>query len=252
MNAFRRIRFGDPDPIHFSPTELCKCPKSLLGKKEGVETIYAPETLQIFEDGSTIHLKEGILRNGMKGLIDMELHMTIIRDDESYIISGYSDFLMFDMIGMYIEDLKSCKFGAFWHFLKEKGSPSELLQVSIYAWLYWIINKVRITKGVITKISRENPRNQISLEIDLIPVEQITEFIEEHPTILFLQDKITKTEFNNRTKQYVENNRWMCNYCDDLKCSIRTKLLKEDDKKCQQNLNSVSYTHLTLPTILLV
>jgi len=226
---FSRINRNDPDPIHYSPTELVTCPKILLNKKEGKIREYSEDTLKVFEEGSTIHFKKGILRDGMKGLLNNELHMSAIHDSKEYVISGYADFLMFDLIGLYIEDLKSCKKGAFYHFLKEKGSSSEILQVSIYGFLYFVVNKVRIEKGVITKIDRDNPRNSLSLEIDLIPIEEIEKFILEHPTINFINKAITKKEFLARTKEYVKVNRWFCKYCDDLSCVIR-KELENDDK----------------------
>ena len=227
---FRKRRYNDPDPIHWSPTELTKCPKALLRKKEGHKKEYSEDTLSIFEKGSEIHLETDILRSGAKAVIETELHATIIHESEEYIVSGYMDFLMFDLKGLYIEDLKSCNKGAFYYFMKEIGSPSEKLQVSIYAFLYFIIHGVRIKKGVITKIDRENPRNRISLEIDLIPINEIQSLIEDHPTINFLLEKTNKKEFLRRTKAYIKKNRWMCKYCDDSDCSIK-KQLETGDKK---------------------
>ena len=218
---FRTKKYSDPEVIHYSPTELIKYPKALLRKKEGHKKEYSEDTLSIFEKGSEIHLKTDI---------ETELHATVIHESEEYIVSGYMDFLMFDMKGLYIEDLKSCNKGAFYYFMKEIGSPSEKLQVSIYAFLYFIIHGVRIKKGVITKVDRENPRNRISLEIDLIPINEIQSLIEDHPTINFLLEKINKKEFLRRTKAYIKKNRWICKYCDDSDCSIK-KQLKTGDKK---------------------
>lgn len=221
MGVFRRIRKSDPNVPHFSPTEFCTCPEKLLDKKNGVPVVFGPETLEIFEKGSEIHLDEAILRDGANNLVAKDLHMTVIKDDLSYIFSGYLDFLMYDLKGKYIEDLKSCNRKAFYHFNKNGPSQKEKLQVSLYGYLYFLLNRVRIKRGMITKIDRSNPRNRISLEFDLIPIEEMEEFVINHPVIMFLDGKINRDTFLKLVREYISKNQWLCGYCDKSKtCKI--------------------------------
>ena len=68
MSNFRRMRRGDPNPVHFSPTELAKCPIKLTEKKEGTYVFKPTEKLsEIFEKGSHIHVDEGIYRYNARG-----------------------------------------------------------------------------------------------------------------------------------------------------------------------------------------
>ena len=225
---FRKRRFNDPNPVHFSPTELCKCPLALLDKKKGIYKEYDAETLAIFDAGSTIHYLKEMLSKGSRQIIDTELHMTVISKDDDYIISGYLDVLEMDTDGLYIVDMKSCNPKAFYYFLKDGASPSELLQVSLYAWLFYVVNKVKITKGVIRKISRDNMRNSVSLEFDLITPDEIETFVLGHPTINYFLKKINKKEFEARTLEFMKQNEWMAKYCDKKKtCSVRKQLLKD-------------------------
>jgi len=231
MSNFRRMRRGDPNPIHFSPTDLAKCPLKLTQKKEGKYVFKPSEKLsEIFEKGNSIHVNEGIYRTSGKQLIDTELHLTVIRNDLAMIFSGYMDFLMIDENGLYIEDLKSCNRSAFYHFNTDPDSFSEKIQVSAYRWLYFQIHGVIIDRGVITKIDRENPRNRIALGINLYSIDSMDDFINSHPSIMKATgQEITDEEFLVKTEKLIRKNRWVCRYCEDQnECDINIKLSKEE------------------------
>ena len=229
MTGFRRMRKGDPNPMHFSPTEMAKCPYLLTNKKEHkVSFVYTDKVKEIFKRGSEIHTLEGIYREGAKGLINTELHMTVIKKDETMIFSGYMDFLMIDENGLYIEDLKSCDRKAFYHFNSNPSSFSEKIQVSAYRWLYFQIFGVEITRGVITKIDRENTRNRISLEVPMYSISYMDKFLDQHPSISSATgQKITAGRFVELTEIIIRKNRWVCKYCDISKdCDLNIKLTK--------------------------
>lgn len=231
MIGYRRMRKGDPNPVHFSPTELAKCPIKLTEKKEGKYIFKPSEKLsEIFETGNYIHICEGQYRNHARGLIDTELHLTVIRKDLKCIFSGYMDFLMIDERGMYIEDLKSCNRNAFYHFNSDPNSFSEKIQVSAYRWLYYQVHGVIIDRAVITKIDRENPRNRIALEIPMYSIDSMDDFIWNHPSIAVATgDPLTDQEFRKRTEKIIRKNRWVCRYCEDNKeCKLNIKLTREE------------------------
>lgn len=232
---YRRLRKGENKaPIRLSPTDLGKCPLKLYNKKIGKkEYVYTEKTLKIFEKGNRIHVMTGILRTGSKELIDTELHMTIIREDGKVIFSGYTDFIMMDDNGLYIEDLKSCNRKAFYHFFTNKDNYSEKVQVSAYRWLYYIIFGVIIQRGIITKIDRDNTLNKLSLEIDMIPVDEMEELVNNNPALLRFEAKITEAELLKLTNDFIkDNNRWSCSYCDEKKeCVINKKLTLEEKEE---------------------
>ena len=231
MNNFRRMRKGDPNPIHFSPTDMAKCPIQLRAKKEtGKERVISDELKEIFAKGNEIHINEGIYRHGARGLLETEMHITMIRKAKDMIFSGYMDFLMIDEKGMYIEDLKSCNRNAFYHFNTNPESFSEKIQVSSYRYLYYTIFGVRISRAVITKIDRKNPRNRISLEVPMYSIAYMEKFLEHHPAIRMALDYvITEEKFMEHTEHIMRKNRWVCGYCDDNKlCPINIKLTAEE------------------------
>ena len=229
--GFRRMRKGDPNPIHFSPTEMAKCPIQLDGKKDGTKKFtYTEKVKEIFKQGSTIHLNEGIYRHGARGLIETELHMTVISDKLDMIFSGYADFIMIDEKGLYLEDLKSCARSAFYHFNSNPEQFSEKIQISSYRWLYFQLFGVDIERAVITKIDRAEPRNRISLLIRPYSLEYMDKYIESHPSIRkALKYAMTKEQKDKVTEYIIRKNRWVCNYCDDKKtCPLNKKLTLEE------------------------
>ena len=231
LKGYRRMRKGDPNPIHFSPTDMAKCPLQLRAKKEtGKVREISPELKEIFAKGNEIHVLEGIYRKGARGFVENELHMTMIRTTKDMIFSGYMDFLMIDEKGLYIEDLKSCNRNAFYHFNTNPEQFSEKIQVSSYRYLYYIIFGVRIDRAVITKIDRANTRNRISLEVPMYSIAYMEKFLEHHPAIrMALKYEITEEKFNEHSEHIIRKNRWVCNYCDDSKsCPINIKLTSEE------------------------
>ena len=224
------MRKGDPNPIHFSPTDMAKCPLQLDKKKAGKKFVYTPELKEIFKKGNTIHHNEGIYRKGARGHIDTELHMTVIKNDKEMIFSGYADFIMIDENGLYGEDLKSCNRKAFYHFNSDPSQFSEKIQVSSYRWLYFQVFGVDIERWVITKIDREEPRNRMSLLVPVYSIEYMDKFLENHPSIRkSLKLNMTEEQKDRVTEYIIRKNRWVCNYCDDKKtCSLNKKLTAEE------------------------
>lgn len=230
MSNFRRMRKGDNNPVHFSPTDLAKCPIILEKKKLGKgDFVYTPKVRTIFEKGTHIHVLEGLWRENARNFVEKELHMTMIAKDKSIIFSGYADFIMLDQNGLYIEDLKTCDRKAFYHFGKDGGSWSEILQVSAYRLLYFVIFGVKIDRAVITKIDRDNPLNRYSLEVDMLEMEDMEDFILNHPTVLKITKNMINDDFEKATLNNIKSNRWVCKYCQDNKdCFINNKLTKEE------------------------
>ena len=237
MSEFRRLRHGESEDgiLRFSPTDLAKCPIILRDKKLGLhEYKYTEATKHIFAEGSKIHVLRGIYRSGSKEQVNTELRMKCIKDDGAYIFSGYTDFVMLDENGLYIEDLKSCSRRAFYHFNNEKGSVGERIQVSAYRWLYYVVFGVIIERAVITKIDRENTLNKFALEVEIMSINDFEDFLINHPTVLFLQDKINEKVFLSRTKEYVQKERWLCRYCDrseDCEINLALNIEEEVNKK---------------------
>jgi len=251
MNSkFRRMRKGDPDPVHLSPTDLGKCPAQIIKKKQPKKypRKYSPELIEILEAGNRLHVTTSIYRDGSKGLIDNEKHMKAISLNEDVIFSGYADFIMIDENGLYIEDLKTTKREAFFHFNKSPDSYSEKVQLSAYRWLYWIIFGVKIKRGIITKIDRIEPLNRISLKIDMFSIDRTEELILNNPALLLLQGKISQEEFENKTLDFVLNNgnKWLCKYCDDRNtCKInRQRKIIEKKKKAEQKAKKEEFQKL--------
>ena len=224
------MRKGDPNPIHFSPTDMAKCPIQLDAKKAGKKFVYTEKVREIFKIGNTIHHNEGIYRHGARGHIDTELHMTVIKNTVDMIFSGYADFIMIDEKGLYGEDLKSCDRKAFYHFNSDPESFSEKIQVSSYRWLYFNIFGVDIERWVITKIDRAEPRNRISLLIKTYSIEYMDKFLENHPSIRkSLRLDMTEVQKEKVTDYIIRKNRWVCKYCDDSKtCPLNKRLTTEE------------------------
>ena len=211
INKFRRLRKGENKVIHYSPTDMSKCPIILRKKKIGKYVDkFSDATLTIFAGGNKVHVLEGIYRKGSMGHIDTEKHMSIIENSGKYIFSGYADFVMIDHNGLYLEDLKSCNKKAFYFFQKEKGSASEKIQISAYRYLYYIVFGVIIERGVITKIDRDNTLNRMSLEIEMLSIKDMENYITNHPTIRRLLNEITDATFNKETYKFIKGNRWVC------------------------------------------
>ena len=232
MTEFRRFtkRESEEGLMRYSATDMAKCPIILRDKKLGLsEYVYTDATREIFAEGSKIHELEGVWREGARGHLNTELGMRCVKKDKAYVFSGYQDFKMINENGMYIEDLKSCNRNAFYFFNNEKGSYSERLQVSAYRWLYYVVFGVIIEHAVITKIDRDNTLNRFSLEVEMLSINDFESFLINHPTVLFLQDKITERTFQKRTKDYIKQERWLCKYCDrSEKCKINIALTKTE------------------------
>jgi hypothetical protein len=215
-----------------------KCPIQLVKKKSfEYKFIPTPKILKKFEKGNKAHILTGIYRSGARGLIDTEKHMTAINRDLSMIFSGYSDFIMIDEKGLYIEDLKTCDRKAFYNFFSDPESYTEKIQVSCYNWLYYIVFGVIINRGVITKIDRDNYRNRISLEIDLFSIDLTEKKILQNPAVLYILNMISEEDLHLETEIFLTKNkcRWLCSYCQDKKiCTLNKKLTQIEKKEKEE------------------
>lgn len=190
-----------------------------------VSPLPTTEKLQeIFDIGSEKHFDDQVLLKGAHCIIDIEESRKIKHKELGYSLVGRRDFLRFDMQGKYIEDLKTSQFKSFFYRLKEypKINENYKLQLSIYAYLEYINTGVRITKGVITAIDKENPRNRISLESVLYIANDIEKFIDSHPVILKMLDKINEEKLYEVCVAFMQGKSWMCGNCQySEKCKIR-------------------------------
>ena len=244
---FRRINHNDPDPIHYSPTDLTKCPIQVHNKKTGVYISPAEKLKEIFQKGNKAHILEGIKREGSKTHVATEVYMKVIHIDKSMIFSGYADFIMYDG-DLYIEDLKTCDLKAFYHFFTNSDTFELKVQLNAYRYLYYVLHGVLIDKLIVTKIDRNNLFNRISLQISTIPIDTMEKYIMQNPAVLYGLKEIDKKTFLESTLNYIKDNdlRWLCRYCNDKKtCPINKKLTllekkdKEKDKKQKELFDSL-------------
>lgn len=113
-------------------------------------------------------------------------------------------------------------------------------QLSLYAYLYYIENGFFIDKGIITKVDKENPRNRISREVNLLPLNEIKELILNHPTIRFYFNEISEREFLQACKKRIIDYKetWLCSNCqykEECKVYTEIKLYLEKLKKEKKN-----------------
>jgi len=153
------------------------------------------ELNQIFDMGNEVHHEDEVLNMDAKRGVSCEEYIKALHESEKFAISGFHDYIKMDFRGLYLEDLKSGKFGSFYFFLKEGMKRDYIIQLSTYAYLYYIKNGVYIKKGVITKIDKENTRNRLSLETDLMPREEIAEFLLNFPVIHAILGELRKVDF---------------------------------------------------------
>lgn len=209
---FRKAYYDNNIP-NFRASSLCNCYYAFylsLTKPKPYTTI----STEAFEKGSEIHNEIEILQAGSKNIIDSEKALKIIHVSKKYTISGHYDFLKFDFNGQYLEDLKSAKFESFYYFFNKEIDLRYKLQLSIYAYLYYIEKGFKITHGVITKIDKNNPRNKLSRETTLFTPSEIREFLVNHPTILYMTEAINEKQLLNESqKQMTEKEQWRCIHC---------------------------------------
>lgn len=189
---------------------------------------------KIFDLGNEVHLDDNYLSEGARNILGREEYMRIVHESETWGISGLLDYDKFNFSsGKYIEDMKSTKIGGFFFFLKEKVKPEDKGQMSIYAYMKYVITGTKRYKGVIRKIDKEEPLNQLQLVTDLFDIEYIRNFLIDHPvkkTILghMTPEKLAeqcakkmRPEINKSTGEH-----WRCLNCTyaDGSCPVRQQI----------------------------
>jgi hypothetical protein len=199
----------------FGPSTLCtKCPLQFFLKKT-VKKEITPETIEIFDSGNDHHDREVRLNDGAKCIIHAEEHMKIKHKSGKFIISGKADHIKFDFDGRYIEDYKTCKYDSLKYFLENDIPLEYIWQTSLYAFIYYIHTGIVITRGIITKIDKENPRNRASRCFDLKTIAETEEFIVKHPVIQYFMDKnLNKTIDTILEATKLVYHTLDCNVCD--------------------------------------
>lgn len=190
----------------FSPSGLCEdCPLqyyfTLNIKKE-----LTKEVKEIFDKGNDIHDREVVLNKGARCVINAEDKMKIIHNELGYVVSARYDHLKFDFEGRYLEDYKTCQGESIPNFFIEPIPKKHVVQLSIYAFVFYINTGILITRGVITKIDKDKPRNRGSREFELMSMEDIEKYIVNHPTILHMTGQkdfeYLKSESETNIKSY--------------------------------------------------
>lgn len=188
------------------------------------------ELSDIFDLGNEVHREEEYLRLGARNILECEEYFRIIHESDEWGVAGLLDYDKLSFKGAYIEDLKSTKFGGFYFFLKESVKPEDRRQMSIYAYMKYVHTGTKRTRGVITKIDKEEPLNRMSLVADLMSIDEVRKFLLNHPVVLVILGKITeeklieictakmRPEVNQKTLEH-----WRCGNCQyaDGTCPVR-------------------------------
>lgn len=194
---------------------------------------------EIFDKGNKVHNEDEVLNHGARRVVSCEKYIKAIHESEFYAISGFHDYIKISFKGLYIEDLKSCQPGGLYYFLKEGIGKTHVLQLSFYAYLYYIETGVFISTGVITKIDKENTLRRISLATQLYPPAFMRDWITNHPLILSVIGKISEEEFLEKcyhnikelAPDYFAGKRksiWLCGNCQYKPCKLM-KYMKEEE-----------------------
>jgi len=182
------------------------------------------ELNEIFDAGNVVHHYDEIYSEGGRGIVSCESYIKAIHESEKFCISGLHDYIKLDRNGLYIEDLKSTIPGGLYWFFKKGVDDGYKLQLSVYAYLYYLKHGVWIDTGVITKINKENTRDRISLSAKLFPLEYIRDVIVNHPVMKTISGEMTEKELlsvayaklKEIDPEWAKGNRkeaWVCKNC---------------------------------------
>lgn len=209
---------GKPIPI-FSASRFSSCDwNHYVGIVKPLPV--TDELSDIFDMGNEVHREEEYLRLGARNILECEEYMRIVHTSERWGVAGLLDYDKLSFRGAYLEDLKSTKWGGFFFFLREGMKHEDKRQMSIYAYMKYVHTGTKRTRGVITKIDKEEPLNRMSLVADLIPINEIRTFLTKHPVKRVILGEITEKEFidscigkmasevNQKTGEH-----WRCGNC---------------------------------------
>lgn len=222
---------GEPIPI-FSASMFSSCDWNHYQVKKAPRVI-GDELSKIFDKGNVVHREEEYLRQGARNILECEEYMRIVHTSETWGVSGLLDYDKLCFRGGYIEDLKSTKIGGFYFFMKEGVNEDNTIQMSIYSFMKYVCTGVSRSRGVITKIDKEEPLNRLSLVGDLHNADMMTDYLINHPVkkvylgeiseedFIALTIKKLKPQVNKNTGEY-----WKCTNCAyaDGTCPVRQGL----------------------------
>lgn len=184
------------------------------------------ELNNIFDIGTTVHHQDNVLYKGAKCIEATEIEMKIVHEKRLFTMSAHADYVKFDFNGLYIEDMKSCKENAFFYFVKciTNGlSKDYIKQLSGYSFMYYIHKGgVRVEKGVIRRIQKDNTRNQMAIEDNLMSIEKMLKFVKTHPVLLCMLGIIKEDKLIEKCKVQMEGEKWKCSNCSrrEMDCPV--------------------------------
>jgi len=188
---------------------------------------------EIFDLGNEVHLEDNYLTEGARNILHKEEYFRIIHESEAWGVSGILDYDKFNFSGKYLEDMKSTQKGGLYFFLKEGVKMEDKRQMSIYAYMKFVFTGTKRYKGVIRKIDKVEPLNQLQLVTDLFEIEKIRNFLVNHPVRRCYFKEITEEELAeitaNRLRKGVNKNtgeHWLCTNCSlaDGTCPVRQQI----------------------------
>jgi len=189
----------------------------------------------IFDKGNEVHHAIEVLEEGGRHIISCEAYIKVIHESKTFCIGGLHDYIKMYFGGLYLEDMKSTKAGGLHYFFRNGVDLRYKLQMSLYAYLYYVKTGVWINKGVITKVNKENILDRVSMSADLCSREYIRKYILNHPVILCVIGKITQhqllalaaqklLEMDNGYASGKKDLPWVCDNCQYLgKTSVGNK-----------------------------
>lgn len=223
----------DSNPVDKDGNEILQLRMSRLsGCPEGYwQDLHDPQQItdelnETFDKGNDVHNEKEILNEGAKKNIAIEevikiMYDPLVKNEKTvyFIFKGTSDSFEFDFSGRFLRDYKSTYFNGFWYFMKEYDPKTKNLgdaytkQLSGYAYLIYVKYGVLLTHGVITKVDKENHRNEVSLEGKLYTLPQMRKFLLRHPVLLLYFNRITREKFLELCVQWMQGKEWMCKNC---------------------------------------
>lgn len=223
---------GKPIPI-FSASRFSSCNWNHYADR--IPELRKPITddlSEIFDLGNEVHIDDNYLSKGARDILECEDYMRIIHESETWGVSGILDYDKFNFDGKYIEDMKSTKYGGFFFFLREGIKKEDKRQMSIYAYMKFIITSAKRARGVIRKIDKEEPLNQLQLVTDLFEIEKIRKFLINHPVKRCLlgdisEEKLAEMSANHMRKDVKsDGEHWLCGNCvyADGTCPVRQQI----------------------------
>ncbi len=222
---------GEPIPI-FSASKFSSCDWDHYKSKKDPRPVQ-DELSEIFDKGNVVHREEEYLRQGARNVLECEEYIRIVHTSEEWGVAGLLDYDKLNFNGGYIEDLKSTKFGGFYFFLKEGINDDNKIQMSIYAFMKYVVSGVARNRGVITKIDKEEPLNRMSLVGDLHSADYMNNWLIVHPVVNTFLGKLSEEQLiqycirklrpqvNKKSGEY-----WKCGNCAyaDGSCPVRQGL----------------------------